>query len=120
MAKNKFSSSLSWDDFQSLGNPENIDDAHTEESNDEKTPDFSAVVRIHLEKKGRGGKQVTLIKGLTLDDHQLNDLAKSLKSTCGVGGSVKDHQIILQGNVRKKVLEQLKKDGYRDVKMAGS
>jgi translation initiation factor 1 len=76
------------------------------------------IVRIHRETKGRKGAGVTLVKGLPLSDAALAKLAKSLKSRCGVGGSVKDGVIELQGDQRDQVRELLEADGYR-VKLAG-
>ena len=80
-------------------------------------------MRLHRESKGRGGKAVTLVKGLDLDPPALKTLAKTLKQRCGVGGAVKDGQILLQGDHRDKVLEALLKevletDGHT-VKIAG-
>ncbi len=71
-------------------------------------------LRLRMEKKGRGGKTVTIITGY--QGLGLDGLAKSLKAYCGVGGSVKDAEIILQGDVRKKAITLLIKKGYLDVK----
>lgn len=71
-------------------------------------------LRVRIESKGRGGKSVTIIdgyKGLAIDD-----LAKSLKSKLGIGGSSKEGLIILQGKVREKTIELLHELGYRDTK----
>jgi translation initiation factor 1 len=106
---------LSWDSFQSLGNPENV----PEEQPQEKKRDTSAEVRIHLEKKHRGGKEVAIIRGLELNDDELKILAKELKTKCGVGGSSKNGEILIQGNMRPKLLEILKEKGYKNTKLAG-
>ena len=76
-------------------------------------------LRILLDKKRRAGKAVTLITGYEGNDITLQALGKSLKSHCGVGGSVKDGEIILQGDQRDKAMTWLKKEGFGDVKKSG-
>lgn len=73
-------------------------------------------LRVSIEKKGRGGKTVTLVKGFVGKDEDLKALAKSLKTKCGVGGAVKDNEIVIQGDLRDKVVSLLKTFGYSDVK----
>jgi translation initiation factor 1 len=79
-------------------------------------------LKIMRDKKGRGGKVVTVISGFALTEADITDLAKILKSLCGAGGTVKDEdglQIIeVQGDHREKVAEKLKVLGYK-VKLAG-
>ena len=75
-------------------------------------------VKVRRETSGRRGKAVTTVSGVPLDDDGLKDLAGRLKQRCGVGGSVKDGVIELQGDHRDVVLEVLKADGY-DAVLAG-
>ena len=74
--------------------------------------------RIFREKKGRGGKTVTVIRDLRLSDANLKKLSKSLKKKCGAGGAVKDRTIEIQGDHREKVVAELVKLGYK-AKLAG-
>ena len=76
------------------------------------------IVRVSRESKGRGGKTVTLVRGLMLDDSDLAALGKRLKTACGSGGTVKDGVIDVQGDHCARVLELLAKDGFK-AKRAG-
>lgn len=71
---------------------------------------------VFLDKSGRAGKQVTVIGGFTGTPGDLDALARTLKTRCGVGGSVKSGEILIQGDLRDKVLDILKSTGYRAVK----
>jgi len=76
------------------------------------------VVRIRREVKGRKGKTVTAIFGVPLDDKKLKQFAKTLKIRCGTGGNVKDGIVVIQGDHRETLLQEIKKQGYT-VKLAG-
>lgn len=95
-----------------LGNSE-------EEQNPEVDKDVS--IRIWLEKKQRGGRPTAVIKGLEdFDEDWMKATAKDLKSLCGVGGSAKAGQIIIQGDQRQKIKQWFEQQGFKDVKLAGS
>lgn len=121
MSKDKFSKSISWEDLQAMGDPTKAPTPPSEESTNDKkmSKSKSDPVRVYIERKGRGGKTVTLIKGLSLAAPQLDDLCKKLKAKCGVGGKREGREIMIQGDQRKKVIDTMIKEGYTDVKNAG-
>lgn len=69
-------------------------------------------LRVSIEKKGRGGKTVTLINGFVGTEDDLKELGKLLKTRCGVGGSAKDGEILIQGEFKQRVIDLLKSEGY--------
>jgi translation initiation factor 1 len=77
------------------------------------------LLEVHLDKKNRGGKVATVVKNYVGKTEDLETLAKLLKTKCGVGGSAKDNEIIIQGNFRDKVIEILTKEGYKTKRVGG-
>lgn len=70
-------------------------------------------LRVQLDTSGRGGKVVTLITGFVGTQKDLDDLAKMLKTKCGTGGSAKNGEVLIQGDVREKAVQILMQGGYR-------
>lgn len=86
----------------------------------ETLPPAQQKLRVWLETKHRGGKAATVLKGFVGTGEDLEELGKKLKGFCGTGGSVKDGEVIVQGDHREKVLQWLQKAGYANSKKAGS
>ncbi|MEN9972974.1 MAG: hypothetical protein RIS20_1321 [Bacteroidota bacterium] len=74
---------------------------------------------VSIDRKQRAGKEVTLIEGFSGSEDDLKDLGKLLKSKCGVGGTVKDNEILIQGNFKDKIFDLLVKEGYTQTKKKG-
>ncbi|AVR46376.1 translation initiation factor [Christiangramia fulva] len=92
---------------------------YLEEGNYETPAPGEQELEAHFSNKGRGGKTVTIIKGFQGKEDDLAALGKSLKKKCGVGGSVKDGEIIIQGDDREKIMSILRKEGYKVKRVGG-
>lgn len=73
-------------------------------------------LRVGIERKGRGGKTATVIRGFVGSDDDLSDLAKILKTRCGTGGAAKDGEIVIQGEIKEKIVSLLQTLGYSNTK----
>jgi translation initiation factor 1 len=108
--------SITWEELQAMGNPENADP----QPEDKSQPSFKLPLKVHYERKGRGGKEAVIIRGFEASkDHDLEEISKVIKSKMGIGGNVKDGEIILSGNNRYKVIDILNKLGFTNIKKAG-
>ena len=82
----------------------------------ETLPPNQQKLKIRLDTKQRAGKAVTLVENFVGKDEDAEDLGKKLKNFCGTGGSVKDKEIIIQGDQKEKVLQWLLKNGFKNTK----
>ena len=92
-------------------NPDFDFDYNTEET--ENLPNNQQNLKVAIDKKNRKGKMVSLITGFIGSNEDLKTLGKLIKTKCGVGGSVKNGEIIIQGNFIPKIKEILTKEGYK-------
>lgn len=91
------------------------------ESNEEieTLPNEKQQLKVTLDKKQRAGKEVTIIYGFVGKNDDLSTLAKMLKNKCGVGGSIKENEILIQGNHVEKILKILAENNYKAKKIGG-
>lgn len=94
-------------------NPDFKYESEEEEEVSEAIPNNKQNLRIELDKRHRKGKAVTLVTGYVGSEEDLGQLAKSLKTKCGSGGSSRCGEILIQGDFRQKILEILQKEGYK-------
>lgn len=76
-------------------------------------------LKVWIDRKQRAGKQVTLVRGFVGTEDDLKELARMLKSKCGVGGTAKDGEILIQGDFRDRIVDVLVKAGYKSKKAGG-
>ena len=87
-----------------------------EDQEQELLPANQQKLRVVIDRKKRKGKEVTLVTGFVGPEDDLKDLGKYLKTRCGVGGSAKEGEILVQGDQRDQVVQVLKEKGYADTK----
>ena len=86
---------------------------YDDEPEAETLPPAKQRLRVSIDRHHRGGKTVTVVDNFVGTDDDLHDLGRTLKTKCGVGGSVKDGQIIIQGDFRERIVTLLKEYGYQ-------
>ena len=88
----------------------------TDDEQMETLPRQQQRLRVRIEKNHRGGKTVTIVSGFIGSDDDLKELGRLLKTKCGVGGSQKDGEVLVQGDFKEKVIQILKQEGYTQTK----
>ena len=109
-----------WKDRLNIVYSTNPDFNYQKEEKEEKetlTPQKQNLI-VAIERKNRGGKTVTLVKGFVGTEDDLNELGKKLKTKCGVGGTAKEGEIVIQGEFKTRIADLLKEWGYK-VKVSG-
>ncbi|MBP7273040.1 MAG: translation initiation factor [Saprospiraceae bacterium] len=94
----------------------NFDYSYEQQPEQDDLPPKQQQLRVQYERKNRGGKEATIITGFIGTSASLEDLGRFLKQKCGVGGSAKDGEIIVQGNLKEKIIQLLKEKGYTQTK----
>lgn len=92
---------------------------YDEEESIDTLPNGQQKLYVSIDRKQRAGKEVTLVEGFIGSEDDLKELGKLLKNKCGVGGTVKDNEILIQGNFKDKIFDLLVKEGYQVKKKGG-
>ncbi len=119
MSKKKYNSLSDLGGFVFSTNENEDFSSYNQDVSKEKLAPKDQLLEAHFSNKGRGGKTVTLVKGFVGSAEDLKQLGKLLKNKCGVGGSIKDGDIIIQGNIRDKVIRILEAEGYKVKRVGG-
>ena len=117
-ANDRFMKNNDWKDRLNVVYSTNPDFAYiTDEKEENETlPKQQQKLRVSMEKNHRGGKTVTLVRNFIGTEADMKELGRLLKTKCGVGGSVKDGEILVQGDFKEKIIDILKKEGYTQTK----